>query len=249
MKYSIFEIQKYHLVVILALIISATYWTMATDDALVSAGWLLSLLLLIIFSDVSGLSLLFKRLFKISLLLGIVSLFQIIFRRSGDVLLEINSFPVVYQDGFQQAVLLWMRYMVIFQVAFLFSRIKMFDFFVFLIKSRVSYAFVLLLLVTLRFLPFMAHQARVAFWTMRFHGMDFKKLKLKEKIFYARKLIKPVLHAGIHYAFMSSLALELRGYGTIERIKLQNRYPLRGRDIVFLMLILFFNLLSIKQVL
>lgn len=245
MKSSIFDINGYHILSFLALTISATYWAVATDTIVISAAWMFFLLALILLTDIRGMKVVTQRLAKFAFALAVVSLYQIVFRRSGEVVWALRSFPLVYADGLRQAVLLWLRYLIIFEVALLFSRMSHFHLFLFLSKCRFSFAFNLLLLVTLRFLPFVSHQVRLAIWTMRFNGADFRGVKLKEKFHLVTKMLKPVLHAGFQYASISALALELRGYGSVDKIDIKQRYPMRWRDAAFLAIVIVGNALSL----
>lgn len=184
----------------------------------------------------------FRRFSQIGLLLLVLSFFQIVFRRDGNVLLSFREFPLVFSEGFREAILLWIRFMIIFELAHIFSRVSFFEFLLFLNKIKISIRLSLLLLTALRFIPFIFDEAKKGLWTIRFRGIDIRRLKIKDKYFIFRKLLIPLLFQGIHYASLSSLALELRGYGAIDQVKIPQPYPLNIQDYFILLLLLAINL-------
>jgi len=187
----------------------------------------------------------FRRFSQVGLLLLVLSFFQIIFRREGDVLFSFRGFPLVFSDGFREAILLWIRFMIIFELAHIFARISMFEFLLFLNKIKVSIRLSLLLLTALKFIPFIFNEAKKGLWTIRFRGINIRRLKIKEKYLIFRKLLNPLLFQGIHYASTSSLALELRGYGIVDHVMIPRAYPLKIQDYFILIVLLIVNLAGI----
>lgn len=187
----------------------------------------------------------FRRFSQIGSLLLVLSFFQIIFRRDGDVLLSFREFPLVFSEGFREAILLWIRFMIIFELAHIFSQVSLFEFVLFLNRIKISIRLSLLLLTALRFIPFIFDEAKKALWTIRFRGIDIRKLKIKDKFFTFRKLLVPLLFQGIHYASISSLALELRGYGAVDYVRIPQPYPLNIQDYFILFVLVVINLAGI----
>ena len=135
--------------------------------------------------------------------------------------------------------------MIIFMLAYIFARVSMFDFLLFLNKTRVSMQFSLLLLTTIKFIPFIFEEAKTGLWSLRFRGFDIGAMSVKEKYLALRKLFKPLLFRGVHFASFSSLALELRGYGVPGRVKLSQYYPLKLKDYFVLTIVVVINLVGI----
>jgi energy-coupling factor transporter transmembrane protein EcfT len=236
---------NFHFLTILIIGCSATFWAVYETKFLMPIFWLIFLSTWIIFSAPTEFKMFFRRLSQIGLLLIVVSLLQIIFRRQGEVVLSIKGFPVVFAIGLREAILLWIRYMIIFMLAYIFAHIPLFEFLLFLNKMKISLQFSLLLLTTLKFIPFIFNEAKKGLWTIRFRGIDISKLGLKGKYLTLRKLLMPLLFRGIHYASYSSLALELRGYGTVALVKIPQAYPLKMIDYFVLILVLVINLAGI----
>ncbi len=234
--------KEFHFFTILIMGCSATFWAVSETKMLMPMFWLLFLSVWIILNAPAEFKMFFRRVSQIGLLLMVVSLLQIIFRREGDVVLSIKGLPVVFSDGLREAILLWIRFMIIFMLAYLFARVSLFEFLLFLNKIRISLQLSLLLLITLKFIPFIFEEAKKGLWTIRFRGIDLGRLSIKGKYIILKKLLMPLLFRGIHYASFSSLALELRGYGATHRIKIAQAYPLRFTDYCVLFFLLIFNL-------
>lgn len=227
---------------------SASYWAVVSRHYLLPLLWLVFFSIWIVVREPREFKKFTKRFSQVGSALLVVSLFQIIFRRHGTVIFSFNEVPLVYSDGLIEAILLWIRYMIIFMLAYIFAQVPVFNFFLFLNKLRIPMQFSLLLLTGLRFLPFIYDEARKGLWSLRFRGFDPKTLNLKDKFFVLRKLFKPLLFRGIHYVSFSSLALELRGYGISERVKINAAYPIRLLDCLILTMVLIINVFGIVMV-
>ena len=234
-----------HFLTILTIGCSATLWAVSEVNFFMPLFWLFFLALWTLLIAPTEFGMFLRRFYQVGLLLTIVSLVQIIFRRQGEILLSINGFPLIFSDGLREAILLWIRYMIIFVLAFIFARVSLFEFLLFLNKIKISLQFSLLLLTTLKFIPFIFNEAKKGLWTIRFRGIDIRKLSVRGKYLTLKKLLMPLLYRGIHYASFSSLALELRGYGTIKRIKIPQDYPLKPIDYCVLFLVMTVNLVGI----
>jgi len=235
----------FHFLTILIMGCSATIWAVAETTFIMPLFWLIFLSVWIIFSAPSEFKMFFRRVSQIGLLLTVISLLQIIFRRQGEVLIAIHGFAIVYSNGLQEAILLWIRFMIIFMLAYIFGRVSLFEFLLFLNKIKISLQFSLLLLTTVRFIPFIFQEAKKGLWTIRFRGTDISKLSLKGKYLTLKKLLLPLLIRGVHYAAFSSLALELRGYGLVKRVAIAQAYPLKLIDYAMVIIIIVVNLAGI----
>jgi energy-coupling factor transporter transmembrane protein EcfT len=236
---------KFHFLTILLIGCSATLWAVYETNFVMPLFWLIFLTIWIILIAPAEFKMFFRRLYQIALLLIIVSLLQIVFRRQGEILLSIKGFPIVFSTGLREAILLWIRFMIIFMLAYIFARVSLFEFLLFLNKIKISLEFSLLLLTTLKFIPFIFNEAKKGLWTIRFRGTDIRTLNIKGKYFTFKKLLMPLLFRGIHYASFSSLALELRGYGAVNQVKIAQNYPLKIIDYFVLIFVLIVNLAGI----
>ena len=231
-----------HFLTILFTGCSATIWTVSSTKYLISFLWVIFLALWIIISNPNEFKMFFRRFSQIGLLLLIISLLQIIFRREGSILLSFNGFPIVFSVGLREAILLWIRYMIIFMLAYIFAQVPLFNFLVFLNKIGISLQLSFLLLTTLKFIPFIFDEAKKGLWAIRFRGIQLSNLSIKGKYIVLKKLFKPILFRGINFVSFSSLALELRGYNTKYQVKIKQPYPLRVKDYLILVLVFIINL-------
>jgi energy-coupling factor transporter transmembrane protein EcfT len=234
-----------HFLTILVAGSSASLWAVFSTNYLMPLLWLIVLSTWIVVRESHEIKKIFKLIIQIGSVLLVVSMFQIIFRRHGTVVFSINNFPLVYSEGLMEAVLLWIRYMLIFMLAYIFSRVPVFNFFLFLNKIRIPMKFALLLLTALKFLPFIYDEALKGLWSLRFRGFDPRALSWKQKYIALRKLLNPLLFRGIHYVSYSSLALELRGYGLPGKVKMKAFYPIRIIDYLILLFVMIINLVGI----
>jgi energy-coupling factor transporter transmembrane protein EcfT len=234
-----------HFLTILVAGSSASLWAVFSTNYLMPLLWFIVLFTWIVVRESHEIKKFFKLIMQIGSVLLVVSLFQIIFRRHGTVVFSINNFPLVYSEGLMEAVLLWIRYMLIFMLAYIFSQVPFFNFFLFLNKIRIPMKFALLLLTALKFLPYIYDEAQKGLWSLRFRGFDPKALSWKQKYIALRKLLNPLLFRGIQYVSYSSLALELRGYGLPGKVKMKVPYPIRIIDYLLLLFVMIINLLGI----
>ena len=230
-----------HFLTILLAGCSASLWVVVSTQYLLPLMWLAFFSIWIVMSEPKEFKKFIKRFSQIGSALLVVSLFQIIFRRNGTVVFSLFDVSLIFSDGLLEAILLWIRYMIIFMVAYLFAQVSLFSFILFLNKIRVPMQLSLLFLTALKFLPFIYEEARKGVLSLRFRGFDLKDLSLKEKYIALTKIFKPLLFRGIHYVSFSSLALELRGYGVTERVKINDEYPLMISDYIIIILIAAIN--------
>lgn len=231
----------FHFLTILLAGSSATFWAVYTTGFIMPLLWLILLILWIACISPGEFKIFLRRFSQIGALLLVVSFVQIVFRRQGDIVFAFQGFPLIFSDGLTEAILLWIRFMIIFMLAFIFGQVPLFDFFLFLNKIRIPFQLSMLLLVTIKFLPYLYEEAKKGLWTIRFRGIQFGRLSLKNKMLMIRKIFLPMLYRGMHFVSFSSLALELRGYGTERRVKLDRRYPLKFKDVWAIFLIIILN--------
>ena len=236
---------NFHFLSILIIGSSATIWSVYTINIKIPFLWMLLLMLWIILIAPDEFKMVFRRFAKIGLFLISLSILQLVFRRTGTILFSINEFPIIFSDGVAEAILLWIRLMIIFMLAFIFSQVSIFNFLLFLNKIKISFQLSLLILTTIRFIPFVFDEAKKSLWTLRFRGINLKKLSVRNKFFILKKMFIPLLYRGIHYLSFSSLALELRGYGTLEKVVLNKSYPLLYYDYVLIFFLLIINICCI----
>ncbi|MBN1348923.1 hypothetical protein JXJ21_05900 [candidate division KSB1 bacterium] len=221
-----------HILTLFIISISASFWAIFSAKFLMPVAWLVFLFILLFFSHSQGHRRFLYQVARIAILLLFVSLIQVIFRREGDVLLAVDSFPLIFSEGAREAVLLWIRFMIIFEMAQLFALVSGFEFLSFCNSVGLSLNLSMLLLVTFQLMPRVWAEAKRAWWFLRFRGLSFGSLPFKQKVVALRQLVFAILMRSIQYIPHASLALELRGYGHAECGKLQQPYPFRMKDFI-----------------
>jgi len=232
---------KLHIITILFAGISATFWGVYATDIFIPLIWLLLLIVWIAALAPSEFKVFLRRFSQIGLMLCVISIVQIVFRRQGTILFEVHGFPLIFSNGLNEAVLLWIRFMIIFMLAFIFGQIPLFDFFHFLNKIRMPVQMSLIILITLKFIPFIFEEAKKGLWSLRFRGIQLRSLSLKNKYAMIKKILTPLLFRGMHFVAYSALALELRGYGIHGRVRIDRAFYIAFRDVLVLALIVGVN--------
>ena len=228
---------RYTIISLLLMSLSATAWAVAARDAAMPLIWLAFLVVFILVNQPREIPFFFRRLLKTAALLFAVSLLQIIFRRTGRPLVSISGIVLVFSDGFREALLLWIRFMILFVLARIMAGTTVFQFLLLTDKLRIPLNFGLLLLMTVKLLPFIFTEARSIVWFFRFRGLSFRKLALREKGAAVRQLAYAILMRSVEYVFNSALTLELRGYGRPHTGRIPASIPLSGNDLCLLLLI------------
>lgn len=223
--------QELHFLTILIIAFSASMWAVMSSKIYLPLTWLFFLWGVEFFFIPGSISQPVRRVLKFgSTLLGI-SLLQIIFRRQGEVLLAVADFSVIFSVGLREAILMWLRFMILFTLAPLLARVSTFKFLHFCTRTGLSLNLSLVLLITLKLLPFIFFEAKRVLWFFRFRGLQFNALLKRDKLSAVKQQIYALLMRSVEYVSYSALALELRGYDQQKRIYIQIKYPLKVLDI------------------
>lgn len=237
--------KELHFLTFLAIGFSATLWAIFDIRIMMPISWLIFLCILVLLNNPQEFSIFFRRFSKIGAMLLLLSLLQIIFRREGKVLLAIHNFPVVFLIGLREAILLWIRFMIIFELAYIFAQISIFKFLLFSNKVGLSLNLSLLLLITFKLIPFIFAEAKRGLWFLKFRGIRFGDLSIRDKFMAIRQLIFALLIRSIDYVSYAALVLELRGYGRANVGKIPRAYPLKRNDLSLIGLTIFLNVFGL----
>ncbi|MBD3289266.1 hypothetical protein GF337_10715 [candidate division KSB1 bacterium] len=234
--------EKFHSLSILMLGISSSLWAVSARQYFMPLVWLAVLCILVIIYDPREFSRFLKRFAQLGSALVIISLIQILFRRDGEIIVSLNGVPLIYSEGAREAILLWIRFMILFVLAKVFAQISLFHFLLFMNKIGLSLRLSLLFQTALKLIPFIFHEAQKAMWFLRFRGIDLRSLSIRDKFSAIRKLLYAILIRGVHYASYSALALETRGFGVQYKIKIRQKYPLASGDYALIVFVFLLNI-------
>jgi len=236
--------RQLHFLTVLFIGTSASAWAIFDIRIYVPSLWLLFLCVLVVVFNPREFLRFLRRFAQIGTTLLVVSALQIIFRRDGAVLLSVGTFPLVFSVGLREAILLWVRFMVIFALAYIFARVTTFHFLLFCDKIRLPLNFSLLLLTTLRLIPYIFSEAKRSLWFLRFRGIQFRRLALREKLRAVQQLAFSLLMRSIENISYSAIALEARGYGQTGVKRIPRKYSLTGIDLGLISLTALLNVAS-----
>lgn len=227
---------KINIVSLLLLGLSATAWAVAGRSVAMPLIWLAVLVLFSLALQPEEIPFFVHRLLKTAAVLIGVSLLQVLFRRSGTPLVSIQGVVLVFSDGFREAVLLWIRFMILFVLARVMASAPIFQFMILTSRMRISLNFSLLLLLTVNLIPFIFTEARRVLWSFRFRGLSLRHLSFNDKGIAVKQLAFAILMRSVGYVFHSALTLELRGYGQSRFGSIPARIPFHRADLALILL-------------
>ncbi|MFA5675951.1 MAG: energy-coupling factor transporter transmembrane component T [Christensenellales bacterium] len=159
----------------------------------------------------------FKRIRRFFGLLLMISLLQIIFVRTGEPLLTVNGFALIYGDGLSRGVSVSLRFFVIICSAAVMAGENSRRVVASLIKLKMPYTFVFMIMITLRFVPVFAESFSDAITSVQLRGIELKKVKLGKRIRLYSHLLLPVVADSVIKSQELSIAMEARGFGAMKK--------------------------------
>ncbi len=179
---------------------------------------------------------LFRRMRRFTQLLLIIALVQIVFVRTGQPILSINEFTLIYGDGLTRALNTGMRYFVIICSAAIMAGENSRRVIASLTQMKVPYMFAFMLMITLRFLPVFMESFSDAMISIQLRGVELKKVKLGKKIKLYSHLLLPVVADAIIKSQDLSTAMEARGFGALKKRTAYLVVRMRKPDYLYLLL-------------
>ncbi len=234
-----------HITTVLMLGISASFWAVLDRTFFVSGAWLCLLWFFVLLFDPGEIRHFFKRLIKTGIVLLAASFLQIVFRRQGSIVLEIAGFVLIFSDGLSEAGLMWIRYMILIELAFLMARISLFDLLLFFDKIRLPLSLGLLLLTAFRLIPRVFAEAKRTLWFFQFRGIWFNSLRISDKWKALQQILYALLMRSVAFQLDTALALELRGYGQEKTKRLYGSAPLKNMDAMLILMLLGINIWAV----
>ena len=147
----------------------------------------------------------------IPLIIGI-SLVQIIFVRTGDILFFIGDFNIVYSDGIHRAITLMFRFFIIVistAIMALENNRKIISSFA---KLHITYLFYFMLMITIKFVPFFQDSFNDAIVAIQLRGIDLKRIKNSLKIEIFSYILLPICADAIVKSKNMAIAMSSKGF-------------------------------------
>ena len=174
---------------------------------------------------------------KLRYLFGLVAmlfLLQCVFNRSGEPLLSVYGSTIVTDSGFQTALLVCLRLLIVILSALVASIGDTRDYLLALTQCKVPYDIAFMVLAALRFLPMLQEEAKDVLCAAQMRGMRTKKTSLKNQSLAYIRIVLPVVAGAIHRAEQLSVAMEARGYRAFPRRTSMRRLCMKLADWVYL---------------
>ena len=175
---------------------------------------LLTITFLLIISqrkDAKSLKNLWKRISRIGRLILIIFIFQLLFRREGDILWQFH-FIRITDIGFNYALASSLRFFLIILAAGLLMDVPYQEYLIALKAWKFPNEISFLVATTIHFLPVFQKIFKNKMEAVKLRSIDIKKLPLKERFKLFRILIIPVLAAAINDIRYRAISLELRAF-------------------------------------
>jgi len=150
-------------------------------------------------------------------LLAVVALLQIVFLRSGRALIAAGGTALVTAGGARAAAGVALRYLIILVAGFIMSTSPVREVTGALLRLRLPYTFVFMVVVTVQFIPRFAQLFREGLAAMQLRGLDFKRIGLIKRCRAYLYLVFPVIAAALVAAQDLAIAMETRGFGAYKK--------------------------------
>ncbi|MCF7920318.1 MAG: energy-coupling factor transporter transmembrane protein EcfT [Candidatus Cloacimonetes bacterium] len=216
-KLNPFKIQnskfKINLRALLVLVICLTGLSVIYQRPLVQIA-LLAITILLIFSqhpDKKSIKSLWIRISRIGRLILIIFIFQLLFRRNGEIIWQLG-FIQITDIGLNYALASSLRFFLIILVAGLLMEVPFQEYLHALRAWKFPYEISFLVATTIHFLPVFQKIFKNKLETIKLRNIDLKKLRLSERFHLFRILLIPVLAAAIHDIRYRAISLELRAF-------------------------------------
>ncbi len=194
------------------LLIAACFSTMG---AAIKQTWLLSFVFIAsVLLDAAlrvDLVTLVKRLKKLLLLAGLISLLQS-FSGSGEILLRLGKMTILTTGGLLLGANTLLRFGTVICSAAIFTLTTSRMMIQALIQLKVPYDIAFMALVALRFLPVFSEEFRDTVTAIQLRGVNLKRIPIRKKISIFKAIIMPVTYGAMDKAQKLSCAMELRAF-------------------------------------
>ena len=161
-------------------------------------------------------------------------LLQCLFSRSGDPLLVLSGLTIVTDAGFDTAILICLRLLIVILSALTVAVGQSRDYLLALTQIKVPYEIAFMVLVALRFLPMLRQEAHDVLNAAQLRGLQMKKAGLKKQAGAYISIVLPVVAGAIRRAEHLSIAMEARGFRAFPRRTSMRRLSMHAADWIYL---------------
>ena len=176
--------------------------------------------------------------YEISKLKGIYSLIlslfiiQCFFNRTGEVLVSLYGYDVVFSGGFNIACLLCIRFVIIVLSASIILQGKPRDYLLAFTQLGMPYDLAFSVMAGFRFLPLLREEALNVFYSIQLRGCELKKISPVKKFSLYGKICLPILINTLKKCRDISVAVEARGFRAYQQRTCMRRLQLSRYDVI-----------------
>jgi len=158
---------------------------------------------------------------------------QCLFNRNGEPLLVLSGFTLVTEPGFQVAVVVCLRLLIVMISALVVAVGESRDYLLALTQCRIPYEISFMVLAALRFLPMLREEARDVLCAAQMRGLKLKKTGLAKQAGAYISIVLPVVAGAIRRAEQLSIAMEARGFRAHPHRTSMRRLKMQPSDWIF----------------
>jgi energy-coupling factor transport system permease protein len=163
-------------------------------------------------------------------LVAMLFFLQCLFDRSGEALLVISGFTLIFASGFQTAALVSLRLLIVILSALTVSVGESRDYLLALTQCKVPYELAFMVLAALRFLPMLREEAIDVLNAAQMRGLKIKKAGLVKQAGAYISIVIPVVASAVRRAEQLSIAMEARGFRAFPHRTNMRRLQMRAID-------------------
>ncbi|MCF7911512.1 MAG: energy-coupling factor transporter transmembrane protein EcfT [Candidatus Cloacimonetes bacterium] len=186
---------------------------------------------------------LLHRLSSIGRIILVIFIFQLLFRRTGNVIFEYSILRIT-DIGINYALASSLRFFLIILVAGLLMDYPFQDYLIALNAWKFPYEIAFIVAATIHFLPVFKSIFDNKMETLALRSISLKKLTLKQRLKAFRTLLIPVLANAIHNIQNRSISLELRAFRLHPTRTYLHENKLHTIDLIIIMVTLLLTLFT-----
>lgn len=169
------------------------------------------LLLILVQPSTHKLHRIFRRLHTLGKIILTVMIFQILFRRSGEVIWEFSILKIT-TTGLNFGIISSLRFFIIILVAGLLFDVSYYDYLLAFKSWKIPYEISFLVASVIHFIPIFSSQFRKSLEALQLRGIDLNRINLFRRLRIYPILIFPVLARAVADVRWRAISLDLRAF-------------------------------------
>ena len=153
-----------------------------------------------------------NRLFRFLPLLFGISIIQLIFVRSGDEVLVVNNFVLIYYDGLVRSVNVGFRFIILIISASIMAIENNRKIIASFSKLKIPYLFSFMIMLALKFIPFFQDSFKDALVAIQLRGIDLKNVENKKKIQLFSSILLPIVVDAVYKSKGLAISMTSKGF-------------------------------------